>query len=140
MRPIYETSKDLKRERSIACRFEDYYDVVCIKQDGFAHFDMECRRRGVLVGVAEMKRRYNWSDKYKTFYVSLIKPQAAEVYEARNIPAVFVIQWNDVIGWVRAKGHVFTSISGRSDRNDPDDIEEVAHYRISDFTMFGGRP
>jgi len=137
MRPIYETEKDLKNERSLA-------DILCKKwrcklqklqpRDSF---DYAAIRDGKVIAFIEMKNRNNEIGKYDTYMISMSKLlHAHNVRNVTDIVCVLAVRWTDAIGWVmfdRKRSHV--TMGGRFDRGDPQDVEPVCHIKIKDFHL-----
>ena len=138
----YETKRDRTAEdyilRAVAAykgwgykQLPEFYPV-----DGAFHGSVGDRN---VIGFAEVKRRYVPMNKYDTFFIDLTKV-ATGLSLARLIAVPFYIcvGWDDFVGMMHTpspfKGFD-TTIEGRRDRGDVNDIEPVIHFPITKFTI-----
>ena len=84
--------------------------------------------------------RLNNHDTYPTYFISLYKIMALQQQaDLTDRPAFLVVGFNDGIfyldfwkGWPIEFDHI--ALGGRKDRNDAQDIEPMAHFKISKLT------
>ena len=86
------------------------------------------------IGCSETKKRHINFGQYEDFYIDLSKVERLMAFPLRSI---ILVGFNDVIAYVDPKKtpHYKETISGRTDRNDPFDIDLVCHYKWSDFII-----
>lgn len=137
MRPIYETQEDLSREAKVAKRLGQVWECSMRKLQPRDAFDYAAMRGDEVVGFVEIKNRRNLMGQYSTYMISMTKLATAHsIFCATYVPCVLVVQWSDCMGWIslsHAEGVL--KMGGRSDRNDPGDIEPVFHIDISKFKV-----
>ena len=138
VRPIYESKSDISNEESLA-----EYLVLKWKLDGWKRnprmypIDISFIKDGVITGFAEIKCRTVTKDTYETYMISVSKVMAAsDLVKATGLSCLLVVKWTDCVGWIdlEAIKPKFVAWGGRSDRQDFQDMEPVAHYDIKDFT------
>lgn len=136
MRPIYESKSDKVAEAKVITVLLTHSDnAQFIKLPDLAVVDyIAIDRAGIPRALIEIKVRKNAADKYPTYMISERKiKDALRVSELVNIPFVLVVSWLDDVRWVRVKTMYPTTIGGRYDRGDAQDVERVCLIPISDF-------
>ena len=135
-RPVYESEQDLFRERQLAVKAERAWRCQMVKQSKFNQFDYAAVRDGRVVAFIEMRNRSTPFEKYPTMILSANKMQAAQsMHLATGLPCLFLVQWTDATGFVSMLNQYPVIMGGRTDRNDPADIEALSSIPIGDFTL-----
>ena len=139
VRPIYESSTDISNEEMLAEHL-----VLRWKLDGWKRnptmypIDISFIKDGAITGFAEIKCRTVPKDRYETYMISASKVMSANsLSRVTRLSCLLVVKWADYLGWidlikVQPK---FVAWGGRSDRQDPQDMEPVIHFDIDDFRM-----
>jgi hypothetical protein len=137
-RPRYETAEDLNHEFTIATEWAAQWNATIQKlPEGKRYFcDMGVFRDGNMVAIAEVKDRPAWKPSYGTVILGLSKVRDLYSYNKLSIPAYFVARLAGVIHYTRiddriADWHIHWS--GRTDRNDPQDLEPCVHIPFEAF-------
>lgn len=136
-RPIYETSRHLSAEQKIAeviCnRFNCTFQKVPIKYG----LDYAALRQGKICAFFELKCRTNPMRQYPDYMLSMHKLMAAQrINLTTALPCFLAVSWTDAIGYAELIPDCYDyGISGRKDRNDPDDIEPVGYIPIDQFRI-----
>ena len=141
-RPIYESEEDLRVERDVAKHIESLWGCDLEKMHMKYIIDFMAFREGKAVAVVEVRRRFNPSNKYTTFYASLAKWNRGREYcKANNLAFCFVVRWDDgmFIYKFQDGDEDFKITMGGSQpkhqswRGDPQDYEPVIHIPVSRF-------
>lgn len=136
IRPTYETSADLSNEFKLARYAEVAWECQLRKQDKFNQFDYIAIRNNRVKAFIEMRTRNVLSSAYPTCFISVNKLQAAQSMNlATGLPCLFLVKWDDAIGYADMLKKYRVSVGGRVDRNDAADIEAVGEIPISEFKM-----
>ena len=137
MRPVYETEGDRSRESAVARKIETAFRCSMSKLQPRDRFDYACIRGDDIVAFAEIKVRKNPMHQYDTYMVSMTKiVHANMIHSAVRLPCILFVQWLDALGYIPMnRCDVSLRMGGRSDRNDPLDIEPVCHIDISRFRI-----
>ena len=137
MRPIYETQDDRDREALVAKKVGDAFKCSMGKLQPRDAFDFAAMRGDKIVGFVEIKVRANPMGQYSTYMISMTKLATAHaIFAATKTPCILAVQWTDALGYIDMNAvDVTLKMGGRSDRNDPRDIEPVCHIDISGFTL-----
>lgn len=128
MRPTYETQTDISKERQVIELVASRFGMKAVKLPKFKDIDFALMKGDVVWGVVEVKAR---GKHYPSMFLSLDKCQALRNYAAAGLQArviwatpqgLFVKKIGplEIDGWI--------GIGGRTDRNDPLDMEFVAHF------------
>ena len=145
-RPLYETAKDLKHEKEIAKKIEEALSWRLHKLSkayflDFIAFSKYPKTMG-LVAFIEVRKRNNHTNKYPTVILSLNKYLKGVFYaKTLGVKFLFVVQFHDgCFAYTYAEDADFEykalehiQIGGRTDRNDPQDVEPVIHIPIDKF-------
>ena len=140
-RPLYETTQDLSNEQEFMQQLESLWGCTSQKIPIKYGVDFCLMMGDVIKGILEIKCRNNTRLQYPTYMLS-----AHKIITGRNlaqiigVPFLLAVKWTDSSGYIdlaKTDSAVF-KIGGRFDRNDPDDIEPVAHIPIGEFKTIGG--
>jgi hypothetical protein len=141
---MYETSDDLDNERSVLTVVANSWRCSATKLprryelDYALHEQMGARR---IKAFAEIKCRNFQTTKYETVVLSLMKlAKAEQLSRLCGVPSLLIVRFVDEARWLKIAGDgsvspVKVAIGGRTDRNDPDDIEVVAHFKIDQMRL-----
>lgn len=135
-RPIYESDVDRENEEIIISRLSKVYNCDWRKLPIQYRVDYALTRAEAIVALAEVKKRRVNSDTYRTIILSAKKVWAAQDQAERlRVPALFVVAFNDKMGYVKLDADVIDGyrMGGRFDRGDVEDSEIVAHIPIEKF-------
>jgi|TARA_R110000822_G_scaffold253319_1_gene379825 hypothetical protein len=139
MRPLYETSADLAREKEIASDLERKWGCKFIKMPIRYHLDFVLVKNDVVVAYAELKTR-NYSmeaiGKMGGYLMSIGKWQSAKsLSESSKVPFILIVKTLD--GLYRARFDTFVPdsvlVRGRTDRDDWQDIEPCVLLNVNKF-------
>lgn len=134
MSQIYETDEDIANEARVLSAIAERYKVEVVKCPQKYEFDAMIVKGGKVESMIEFKHRSVASTAYPTAIIGLNKALYAHNFkQATGIPCNLVVEWTDMIGMVNLKKFVNVSVGGRNDRNDPNDHQMLAHYKIEDF-------
>ena len=136
MRPLYESSQDLQNEAAVALemskRWKCHFDKLPIKYN----VDYAVTKGADIVALAEIKcRNYSYSqiDKMGGYMISAHKwVMGATFADSMNIPLILIVKLTDGIWWTKERSKKLV-LSGRKDRNDPQDIEPCILIPMSAF-------
>lgn len=139
-RPIYETADDRQREWQAVEILSDATHTFASPAPRLTGWDYELRRHGKVVAIVEVKCRNCDCYTYPTYMISKAKVERLrETALSKGVAGGLLVHWRDALGWLRVEGmspedwHIETG--GRTDRQDPLDIESVIHFPISQFRM-----
>lgn len=136
MRPRYESDKDRKAEVEIMDKVSSAFGFSDYKKLPSSYvLDFAAIRDNKIAGFVEVKRRNNDMGKYPDIFVALHKINAANQFRMIGKKTIFAVQWNDCAGWLLLEDPEYISFAGRVDRNDPADLEPMAHFPISRVTV-----
>lgn len=131
MRPTYETEGDKNREAKVIDSLCAVWECNATKLPKFYKQDWALTSVGGTVrALVEVKCRTHPRERYPTLILSLEKWLAlAMLSEHTNAKGILAVQFSDGIFWMVAKPQPQwrIAIGGRTDRNDPDDVEPVVH-------------
>lgn len=138
MREIYEDEKTLEHEKmimeAVLPRLAKY-DIVGFYKLNALSYGLDYAlldRHDKVIGWAEVKRRHNPMKQYKTLFIAAQKIMKVRIFSALYpLPVKYFAGFDDAIGMLDLTiPPSFIAIGGRTDRNDPDDIEPMCHYPI----------
>lgn len=139
MRPEYETEEDRTREEAVKRRIEQWRRAKVVSLPKKYPLDFCLERKGAITCFGEVKCRTNLWGAYPTYMISLHKVMAARQIElATGLPTILFVEWkNGNFGWMKFSTKPDSvGWGGRQDREDPQDMEPVCYYNISEkFTM-----
>jgi len=134
---LYETAEDRQVESSVARKLGDAWNVeVWSFVPQVTTGDLLLGRDGVLKAICEVKRRYNPIGAYPTYIISRAKlERVALLARITKSKGLIVIQFDDALAWYNAEEALDypSSIGGRYDRQDPNDVEQMTHIPIDDL-------
>jgi len=139
-RPIYETQKDLTREKSIGDVLARVWKAELHKLPRSYHVDWMITKNKQVKAFAELKCRNNASNQYPSLMLSLHKwmhgkQLAAEV----SGDFLIIVQWQDGLFYFKESGFDVTyNFGGRKDREDDQDMEPVVHIPVNYFKQIIG--
>ena len=135
MRPRYESEQDLNNEENAKSIIETSYNCVLRKLPISYNADWVATRNGEVVAVIEYKKRTFNKDKYPTTFIFVDKwMNSLRLAETMAVPFILIIEWTDGIYWHHAGTcDVEFKISGRTDRNDPQDMQPSVHIPVTAF-------
>ena len=134
MRPIYETSADLQREKEVQETLYLMWEVEFHKLPRAYHIDWMLTKKNETKAFAELKCRNNSRHQYPTLMLSMHKwMHGKSMAQEINGQFLVIVKWTDGIfyhkqGWC----DVTYGVGGRKDRGDSQDIEPVV-YIPTDF-------
>jgi hypothetical protein len=138
MRPTYETASDRQREQSAAERFAAHFGGELINFPPMARVDKLLMIGGKMRALMEVKCRTHKFGHYDTYMLSAEKYMTLlRASRDFNIAGLVVVGFTDCIAWVDTKavgGLRIIAGGGRTDRNDPQDIEKVVKIPMVKFT------
>jgi hypothetical protein len=136
-RPFYETQADRRNEQELADIISSTYNCDLHKMPIKLSLDFMAMRDGKAVAFFEMRNRSNEMKGYPTYMLSLYKCMMAKLlHQTTGLPAFLAVQWTDVAGIVKIPPDNFTvEIGGTVRRNDPQDIEPMVYFNVSDFKI-----
>ena len=136
MRPTYETESDVSREWACALKLAEAWDKIPQKLPKFYPCDimMVSKKTNSPVGWVEVKcRNINWGQ-YPTLHISVHKvADLMTLAEASGLPAFIAVQMNDCLVAHKIAHPYPVVFGGRTDRNDPEDMEPVFDIPFSSF-------
>ena len=138
-RVIYETESDRQRQRDAICHLARATNTQAIETERLAGWDYEMVRDSEVLALVEVKCRECKSSAYATYMISQAKVVLLrQTALTRGVACGLLVCWKDgEIGWLQLDGMNpdgwLVQRGGRVDRNDPLDIEQVAHFDITSF-------
>jgi hypothetical protein len=137
VRPKYETAQDLIEESETAKILDEYFGVSCVKLQAIAYIiDFAMVVDGEIISWAEAKRCHRKFNAKPHWSVSLNKIVHGLAYaRATRLPFMVAVKWDDCVGYTNVDYVPFTKMGGRYDRNDPLDIEPMAHFPNEQFQI-----
>jgi hypothetical protein len=132
-RPQYESQQDRLNEAAIKIRLQTAWKCELVKQPKKYRLDYALYDNDRLEGFCEVKRRHNPHDRYPTIFIALDKHLEAKHLETHlGLPTFFAVHFDDGVWYLDLTlAPDYISHGGRSDRNDPDDQEPMAHYAVT---------
>ena len=140
-RPIYETAQNTAREMAVAQRAAQAWNARAVKLKTAYAVDYALLRDGRTKAFAECKcRTYPMGalDAMGGFMLSLHKWAAMKALAwASGLPVLLVVECADGLWFHKPTdfSHDGIGYSGRTDRNDPQDVEPVILLRQQRFTF-----
>ena len=141
-RKLYESSADLKREKSTINFVKDKMGLGEVVKLPFKYkidyAELNRMEDGSLsiINLIEIKNRTVSKGVYDTYMISADKFMTAREYtRSFNVGFKLIVRWRDVIGCYSLKqGDVFSlGFNGRFDRGDWQDVEPVVYIPIKEF-------
>ena len=132
--PLYETAEDRLQEDDVSDKLQSAWHLDVWSLPLYATTgDLLLGKDGMLRAICEVKRRYNALDKYETYIISRSKlERISAMAAALNTKGLLVVQFDDVLVWHDAASALAYEArwGGRYDREDPNDLEIMAHIPI----------
>jgi len=133
--PSYETANDKQNESYAKAVLERHgFTVFSFGQYSpcdFFIFGQSCSY------LAEYKRRNHNYGQYQTVIMPEKKlRKLLSMAEQLGSDVLYVVQFNDGVYAAKIEDY-YTTIGGRTDRNDPRDIHKVAHIGVNYFKKIG---
>lgn len=138
MRPIYENEHTAKKEARVyewlrQRGYEPHHMPRAYRLDAVLFRDGEC------VGFAEIKGRSCDSTTYPTYMLALGKAvEARKLTLITGLPCKLFVLWRDRLGVLDFSTPYEIGMGGRTDREDPADIEPCAFWPIAAFRLMEG--
>ena len=146
MRPTYQTQKDLENEAEVIGQLAEHYKSESTKLKDYFPLDYAFVRDKRIVSLAEVKcRNYSSSqiDSFGGLIISAHKMLYAKQYhDAFLLPFVLALRLIDgifvfVVKAVDPFPKFPLVVGGRTDRNDPQDIEPCCLISMDHFKKLG---
>ena len=139
-RPQYESAVDIQNEKLVADALANI-GVEVYKLPIQYRLDWLLRRNGQPIGFAEVKARKCDLHTYPTVMISLSKVMHARLLtEATGLPAHLILLYRDALAKLDFAADFTVHPGGRTDRNDPQDLDVCAYYPISRLTVISHNP
>ena len=138
MRPIYESAADRDNERSVIDAIAERWKCDAWKLPLAYRMDYALARGTSIKAFAEVKCRSNERGAYDDYMLSLAKlAHARRLAEISLLPVYLVVRWSDGVGFCDLSAIIYrVEAGGRTDRNDPQDMEPVAMISVDQFKQF----
>ena len=136
-RPLYETELDQSKESSVMVEVCNVWHCDARKLKKNFEMDYELlSKSGELRAMCEVKCRNNCLKDYPTYMISRNKIESGrKIGASRGVPAILFVHFLDDIMFIdMSEEPDHYDLGGRTDRNDPMDIEMMAHYRPDQLT------
>jgi hypothetical protein len=141
MRPIYETERDLSRERGIADGLECLWDVKLHKLPISYQLDFIMLKNGTARGFVEMKGKHSISfekvQEYKGYLINLNKlERASSLMRTTGLEFRIVVEGNGSVWaarYIKPPEINCVLFTGRTDRGDWQDVEPAVRLPVEDF-------
>jgi hypothetical protein len=136
-RPLYETELDQSKESAVmieVCKTW-HCDARKLKKNFEMDFEL-LSKKGELRAICEVKCRNNTLEQYPTYMIAKNKIiNGRKIAADRGVPAILFVHFEDDIMFIdMSEEPDHYNLGGRVDRNDPMDIEMMAHYRHDQLT------
>jgi hypothetical protein len=131
MRPLYETPESLENEQRVADLLEMYWTRKLVKLPIAYQVDFAVVKEDI-TAWAEIKCR---TTEYPEMYLSLHKWMAGkELSRQTGLPFILVYGFKDKVCWKTVeKDNPKIVIGGRQDRQDWQDMEPMAVFKLDQF-------
>ena len=131
MRPLYETPESLENEQRVADLLEMYWSRKLVKLPIAYQVDFAVVKEDI-TAWAEIKCR---TTEYPEMYLSLHKWMAGkELSRQTGLPFILVYAFNGKVHWKTVENDTpRIVIGGRTDRQDWQDIEPMAVFKLDQF-------
>lgn len=140
MRPKYESSTNVARELEIAAKFCNVFDCTYEQYPPLHAVNGKFVKDGKVQAIAEIKVRGNASYKYPTLMLSSAKyKKGLDWAHKENAPFILVIKFTDGLFMAKVGTGYDESIGGRTDRNDPSDVERCVYIPIASFKQIAAQ-
>lgn len=131
-RPIYENAASLTAEDGVIRALCGAWRCEAKKLPRSYGLDYLLLRGGLAQAACEVKVR---GRRYDTLFLSLHKVAATLQFSHVSLPSFLVVAWPDGLYWreLSFDAGAYLGFGGRTDRNDPADLEPVVHWPASSF-------
>lgn len=141
MRPRYESQADRQNEENFIQRLKTFMGWTDVKKLPVSYHIDRMAFQGSDVALLEYKRRSLSTEKHFTFSISLLKIRVGVGFaEVMKCPFWLAIEFDDKKFGImnvmdQTKGLLKVEWGGRTDRNDPADLEPMVRFNISDMIV-----
>lgn len=137
-RPIYENGETLAAEEATIRKAAKVWRCEYRKLPRQYRVDWAMVRAGKIAAWVECKFRRNESTRYPTLFLSLGKVMAGlELSRMTGLPFILLVEWTDMVGYLKVQGIGPLRFGGRTDRGDWQDTEPLVDFSIGDFREIG---
>jgi len=142
MRPLYETQQDRDNELALSKIIEKEFKCVLHKMPIKLSLDYMATRNDSAVAFIEARQRKTPMFQYPTYMISLYKVMmASTLTQATGLPCFLAVQWSDAAGICKLPADYSeqdVQMGGTMRRNDPQDIEPMVYFNLSNFRVISG--
>jgi len=140
VRPRYESSTNVAKELEIAARLCNVFDCTYEQYPPLHAVNGKFIKDGKVQAIVEIKVRNNASYKYPTLMLSCAKyNKGLDWAHKENAPFILLIMFTDGLFMTKVGSGYDENIGGRSDRNDPNDIERCVYIPMASFKQIAAR-
>lgn len=133
---MYETERDRQNEQRLMDAIGEAHGLHFVKLPIKYSLDALAFDDGDARGFFEFKSREISAQKFPTAMVNLGKVIAASnLSRATGLNCWLCVEWTDTVGVIDFASPFEIGVGGRTDRDDRNDIDLMAHYPISGFRM-----
>lgn len=146
MRPKYVSQEDVKREARRAAKFVAFlsrtapqHQWAFLMSAPFANYDFFVLKDGQRVAVVECRDRFGDGSQHQCWHTSKAKIQRSlDAAASLKLPLILLYAWDEDTYFTKGENLVGlpTHQSGRADRNDPMDWEEMLLMPPSIFKRY----
>lgn len=133
-RPIYESDEDLYKEKQVIKAIAEALglDFFKLPRSYGLDYALTNPENQSVRAFVEIKARKNHSQRYPTLLLSLSKLISAQkLSSATSRPSYLVAAFTDGLFLTKlTSGQEPVTIAGRTDRDDPADLEPCIHFRV----------
>ena len=133
-RPTYESYNNVAEELQIASIFCEVFGCKYEQFPPLHHLNGKFTVGGRTVAVAEIKQRKNKRNTYPTLMISSAKCANGRSWAHKeNVPFILLVKFTDGLFMTKITHKYAESIGGRTDRNDPNDVERCSYIPVEQF-------
>jgi hypothetical protein len=136
MRPIYERDHDRVAQAQAVGALARATGTEAMPTPPLTFYDYEMLRDGKPVAIVEIKCRTKQYDPFWVSHEKMVRLHCEA--RQRSLAGILLVQWPDMTGWLAVDKLDYeswpTATGGRTDRDDPKDIERMAEFPLSWFT------
>lgn len=153
MRPIYQTAQDLKNQegliRQAVFQLNPLAPPKYTRSADLSSYDYSTEHPPI---IFEVKKRKILHNQYETYLISADKiDNLIALGKENGVSSVLIVGWTDAWGWIPVfspnpetdtleamlgRGEVSVSDWGRTDRNDPYDVERSYEWPVKRFLLY----
>ena len=136
--PIRITQKDRDNEAMVAKKLENCLGITVEHSGDMDEYDFILYEGNKAIALAELKTRYNDSDKYPTVFLEkhkrdFLEQKCQEINDthddkSNHLVPVFLVQFDDVLMWIQLGASLNFGrprIAGTKKRGDPRDMDRI---------------